>query len=166
MTVRHTRPYGFVSKVPASFPVLPLEKAKAYEALAKRRGASKVARSSRGFFAAFKRAGGHVTTMGKDPQFGQDWGRRRRAFLKRHMAQIRYCYQRELTKDPSVKGKIVIKFVIAKDGSVSSANTKTTTMNSPSVENCIVSRFMRMQFPEPKGGGIVIVSYPFIFSAG
>jgi len=88
MTVRHTRPYGFVSKVPASFPVLPLEKAKAYEALAKRRGASKVARSSRGIFAAFTRAGGHVTTMGKDPQFGQDWGRRRRAFLKRHMAQI------------------------------------------------------------------------------
>ena len=34
------------------------------------------------------------------------------------------------------------------------------------VENCVVGRFMRMQFPSPKGGGIVIVSYPFIFSAG
>ena len=86
--------------------------------------------------------------------------------IKRHMAQIRYCYQRELTKNPAIKGKIVIKFVIAKDGSVSSANTKSSTMGSPTVENCVVSRFMRMQFPEPKGGGIVIVSYPFFFSAG
>jgi hypothetical protein len=88
------------------------------------------------------------------------------AVIKRHMNQIRYCYQRELTKNPSIKGKIVIKFVIAKDGSVSSASTKSSTMNSPSVEDCIVGRFLRMQFPEPKGGGIVIVSYPFIFSAG
>ena len=86
--------------------------------------------------------------------------------IKRHMAQIRYCYQRELTKNPSVKGKIVIKFVIAKDGSVSSANVKSSTMKVPSVESCVASRFMRMKFPEPKGGGIVIVSYPFIFSAG
>ena len=86
--------------------------------------------------------------------------------IKRHMAQIRYCYQRQLTKNPSLKGKIVIKFVIAKDGSVSSASKKTSSMNSPPVESCIVGRFMRMKFPEPKGGGIVIVSYPFIFSAG
>ena len=86
--------------------------------------------------------------------------------IKRHMNQIKYCYQRELTKNPSLAGKIVIKFTIAKDGSVSSASTKTTTMNNASVEQCVVSRFMRMQFPQPKGGGIVIVSYPFLFSPG
>jgi hypothetical protein len=88
------------------------------------------------------------------------------AVIKRHMNQIKYCYQRELTKNPAIKGKIVIKFVIAKDGSVSSADTKSTTMNNDAVESCITGRFMRMTFPEPKGGGIVIVSYPFIFSAG
>lgn len=88
------------------------------------------------------------------------------AVIKRNMSQIRYCYQRELTKNPSLGGKITVKFVIAKDGTVSSATTKTTTMNNPAVESCINGRFMRFQFPEPKGGGIVIVSYPFIFSPG
>lgn len=88
------------------------------------------------------------------------------AVIKRHMNQIRYCYQRELMKNPALKGKLVIKFVIAKDGSVSSASTKSTTMNNAAVQDCVVGRFLRMQFPEPKGGGIVIVSYPFIFSAG
>ncbi len=88
------------------------------------------------------------------------------AVIKRNMAQIRYCYQRELTKAPTLGGKITVKFVIAKDGTVSSATTKTSTMNNPAVESCINGRFMRFQFPEPKGGGIVIVSYPFIFSPG
>ena len=83
-----------------------------------------------------------------------------------HMNQIRYCYQRELTKNPALAGKVVIKFVIAKDGTVSKASVKTSTMNNSAVESCIAGRFMRMQFPEPKGGGIVIVSYPFIFSPG
>ena len=86
--------------------------------------------------------------------------------IKRHMNQIKYCYQRELTKNPSLAGKIVIKFVIAKDGTVSKADVKTSTMGSSSVESCITGRFMRFQFPEPKGGGIVIVSYPFLFSPG
>ena len=88
------------------------------------------------------------------------------AVIKRHMNQIRYCYQRELNKNPNLGGKITVKFVIAKDGSVSSAQTKNSTMKNPAVESCINSRFMRFKFPEPKGGGIVIVSYPFIFAPG
>jgi hypothetical protein len=86
--------------------------------------------------------------------------------VKRHLKAIRYCYQRELTKSPNLKGKIVVKFVIAKDGSVSSASKKSSTIKNAGVESCVVSRFKRMQFPKPKGGGIVIVSYPFIFTSG
>ena len=37
------------------------------------------------------------------------------------MNQIRYCYQRELTKNPSLGGEITVKIVIAEDGSVSQA---------------------------------------------
>lgn len=88
------------------------------------------------------------------------------AVIKRNMSAIRYCYQRELTKNPSLSGKIGVKFVIAGDGSVSSATTKTTTMNNAAVESCINGRFMHFAFPQPKGNGIVIVSYPFIFSPG
>ena len=88
------------------------------------------------------------------------------AVIKRHMNQIRYCYQRQLTKNPNLGGKITVKFVIAKDGTVSKASIKSSTMGDKSVEGCITSRFMRFKFPEPKGGGIVIVSYPFIFAPG
>jgi len=85
------------------------------------------------------------------------------AVIKKHMNQIRYCYQRELPKNPTLGGKVTVKFVISKTGSVSKASTKSSTLNNKAVEGCINSRFMRFKFPEPKGGGIVIVSYPFIF---
>jgi hypothetical protein len=88
------------------------------------------------------------------------------AVIKRHMNQIRHCYQRELTRDPSLAGKVTVNFVIARDGTVSKASTKSSTMNNRVVEGCINGRFMRFQFPPPKGGGIVLVSYPFIFSQG
>ncbi len=85
--------------------------------------------------------------------------------IKANMNQIRYCYQRELTKNPGLKGKIIVKFTIAADGSVSKAGIKTSSMGSAAVESCITGRFKRFKFPEPKGGGVVIVSYPFIFSS-
>lgn len=86
------------------------------------------------------------------------------AIIERHLPQLRHCYVREQEDFPDLSGKIIVKFVIAKDGSVSSAATKSSTMENAAVEQCLNGRFMRFQFPQPKGGGIVIVSYPFIFS--
>ncbi len=88
------------------------------------------------------------------------------AVVKRHLREIKYCYQRELQKVPTLGGKVTVKFVIAGDGSVSSAVTKTTTLGNSAAEACINSRFRHMQFPALKAGGIAIVSYPFLFAPG
>ncbi len=82
------------------------------------------------------------------------------------MNQLVYCYQRELAATPALGGRIVVKFIVSEDGSVSSAATKTSTMGSPAVESCINRRFMEFRFLEPRGGGIAIVSYAFDFSPG
>lgn len=86
------------------------------------------------------------------------------AEIKDHMAEVRRCYQRGLARDFMLEGKLIVKFVIAKDGAVSSAQVKGTTLPHGSVEACVVDRFAKLRFPDPKGGGIVIVAYPFIFS--
>lgn len=84
--------------------------------------------------------------------------------IKRNIAQIRYCYQRQLAKEPNLGGKITVKFVISRDGSVARTSIDKTTMNSPKVESCIENRFMKFTFPKPEGG-IVIVKYPFVFQS-
>lgn len=87
--------------------------------------------------------------------------------VKTHLSAIRYCYQSELTKSPALSGKVVIKFVIARDGTVSQASVKSSSLNNAITEQCITSKFMRMRFPRPKSDGIAVVAYPFVFdSAG
>ena len=86
--------------------------------------------------------------------------------VRRHLSQIRHCYQRVLPQQPDLAGQVSIRFIIARDGSVSSAAVKSSSLGSAQVETCITQRFMKMTFPEPRGGGIVIVVYPFMFAPG
>ncbi len=86
-----------------------------------------------------------------------------RRVVRENQAQIRYCYERELTRTPGLNGKIVVKWVITGTGSVRQAQVVETGMKNKSVESCLTSRINGWRFPKPKGGGIVIVTYPFIF---
>ncbi|MCB9673014.1 MAG: AgmX/PglI C-terminal domain-containing protein [Alphaproteobacteria bacterium] len=86
--------------------------------------------------------------------------------VKSHLASIRYCYQRRLQQDPTLGGKVVVKFVVAKDGSVSKAEVKSSSIADAAVGSCITTQFRRMSFPAPRGGGMAIVSYPFLFAPG
>ena len=88
------------------------------------------------------------------------------AVIKRHIKQFKYCYQRELTKDPSLGGKVTVKFTITPKGEVSASQTKASSLKNGAVESCLNTTMMRLRFPEPTGGGIVIVSYPFLFAPG
>jgi len=112
-----------------------------------------------------KRSGGSIKSGGTPIILGALDKSLIDAVIRKNMNQIRYCYQRELTKNPGLKGKIIVKFTIAADGSVSRASIKTSSMGNAAVEGCITGRFKRFKFPQPKGGGVVIVSYPFIFSS-
>ena len=85
--------------------------------------------------------------------------------VKSHLASIRYCYQKELPGNPDLHGKVVIKFVIAKDGTVSQSSVRSSTLDHQPAERCLVERFGRMRFVKPKGGGIAVVSYPLVFSS-
>ncbi len=84
--------------------------------------------------------------------------------IRAEMPRVRACYQLGLDRNFSLGGLVVVKFVITKDGTVSSSTVKATTMGDEEVETCILDTFLELAFPEPKGGGKVIVSYPFVFA--
>jgi len=81
-------------------------------------------------------------------------------------AAITTCYQTDLANNSELAGKVVYKIVISKEGTVSKVSVKESSLQSPTTEECIAVAIQSLKFPEPAGGGIVIVSYPFIFSPG
>ncbi len=87
------------------------------------------------------------------------------AMIKRHLRQIRNCYESELTRgNPKIRGRVMTRFVISASGRVSRAAVTATSLKSARVERCLTGVIKRIQFPEPLGGGVVEVSYPFVFS--
>ncbi len=88
-----------------------------------------------------------------------------RRVIKQHISQIRYCYERELQRTPGLFGKVATKFTISASGSVQSAQVSESTLKNRAVEQCITARIRTWKFPKPKGGGIVIVKYPFILKS-
>ena len=88
------------------------------------------------------------------------------AKVKEVLPEVKVCYNEGLANQPDLTGKVVIKMVIGKDGTVSSAESapEKTTLDSAEVIDCITSKIAQLEFPPPKGGGIVIVHYPFAFS--
>jgi hypothetical protein len=85
------------------------------------------------------------------------------AVIKKHLAQIRYCYEKELKTQPNLSGKVISTFIIGANGDVTSSEVSESTIKNSSVETCISRRIANWIFPKPKGNGIVIVKYPFIF---
>lgn len=86
-----------------------------------------------------------------------------RRVIKQHLAQIRYCYEKELVRSPGLFGKVATRFTISANGRVQSASVAQSTLKNSEVERCITAKIRTWKFPKPKGGGIVIVKYPFIF---
>jgi hypothetical protein len=86
----------------------------------------------------------------------------RRVILS-HRAQIRYCYEKQLSSTPNLAGKVLVEFVISGEGAVTTARAAEQTLQDPAVAECIVSRVKTWTFPKPRGGGVVVVTYPFLF---
>jgi outer membrane biosynthesis protein TonB len=85
--------------------------------------------------------------------------------IQKHYNEIKYCYEKELTHDPGLYGKITVLFVISGDGRVGDALVQQTTMSSEPVESCMLNHVKRWAFPAPQGGGTVQVTYPYVFKS-
>ena len=87
------------------------------------------------------------------------------AALLAHRDEFRLCYEKEVNAGyPDLAGRIGTSFVIGVRGRVNKAGVASTSMKNVNVERCVVKVIKRIQFPIPRGGGIVQVTYPFKFS--
>jgi len=84
-----------------------------------------------------------------------------RRIVHRHINEVKFCYEKQLSQRPDLSGRVAIKFIISGTGAVQMAAVASSTLGNAQVENCIAQAVRRWTFPQPEGGGIVIVTYPF-----
>jgi hypothetical protein len=86
-----------------------------------------------------------------------------RRVLRRELGRKRYCYEKELRKNPKLAGTIVTTIVIDKDGKVTSAKRSGGSLTDPAVAACIDLARARA-FPAPQGAAPVTVTESITFS--
>ena len=87
-----------------------------------------------------------------------------RAVIEKHRNKIRFCYEKQLLEQADLAGQVTMNFTIDASGGVIVAKVKNSSLNNTAVESCMARVIETWTFPEPRGGGTVIVNYPFSFS--
>ncbi len=85
--------------------------------------------------------------------------------VRQNYGRFRMCYENGLRGNPNLTGRVAVRFVIGREGSVSNAANGGSDMPDAGVVSCVVQAFYGLSFPTPENG-IVSVTYPIMFSPG
>jgi TonB family protein len=89
-----------------------------------------------------------------------------RRIIRSHMKEVKFCYEKELVRKPSLCGRVAVRFTITGTGVVSVSAIESSTLGDAAVEQCIAQAVHRWEFPRPENGGLVLVTYPFVLHTG
>jgi len=84
------------------------------------------------------------------------------SIIRGQIGGIRSCYERALRNNPTLAGRLEVRFTIGTSGRVTSASSSGLT---PDVASCVTQRIRGLVFPAPTGGSVDF-SFPFTFEPG
>ncbi len=102
------------------------------------------------------------TSLMNDPPGGSLSKQAIRDVIRRHLGEVRACFERRITSDRD-RGRVVLKFLIDPTGRVPRMVLLENGTGMSSLPCCIRDAMSTWRFPEPDGGGIAVVTYPFVF---
>lgn len=83
--------------------------------------------------------------------------------VRLHSGRYQSCYADGLRPNPSLNGRVEVRFVIGRDGSVVTAQDGGgSDLPDLAVRQCVVKAFYGLSFPTP--GGTVKITYPLTFT--
>ncbi len=86
--------------------------------------------------------------------------------VQRNQGAIRYCYESQLNRYPTLRGDLTADFIINVTGEVNKVtiphNRLTPKIARDKVAECLIRFISRWRFPKPSGGKVRVV-YPFRF---
>ena len=81
----------------------------------------------------------------------------------RHKAALYRLYNRELRRDPTLQGQMVLRLTIEPDGAVSLCELRSTDMKAPQLSAQVVGRVKTFDFGAKEGIAAVTIIYPIDF---
>ncbi len=85
--------------------------------------------------------------------------------VRAEFGKLRACYTEGLGRDAALTGRVMVRFVIDREGKVSRViAAPESTLSDEKVVDCVLAHFSNMVFPKPEGG-IVSVVYPIVFAS-
>ena len=81
----------------------------------------------------------------------------------RHKAALYRLYNRELRRNPTLQGQMLLRLRIEPDGSVSLCELQSTDMNAPQLSAQVVDRVETFDFGAKEGVAAVTILYPIDF---
>lgn len=85
--------------------------------------------------------------------------------VRQNYGRFRSCYELGLSRNPNLEGRIQVRFIIDRDGTVSNAQNGGSDLPDSAVVSCVIGAYYGLNFPQPEGG-IVTVVYPIMFQPG
>ena len=84
--------------------------------------------------------------------------------VRQNDGRFRFCYENGLRANPTLAGRVTVKFVIDRHGAVAVASDGGSDLPDATVRQCVISSFTTLSFPEPANGTVMVV-YPLVFSS-
>jgi TonB family protein len=84
--------------------------------------------------------------------------------VRARIGAVKACYERALKRNPSLSGKVKVRWTITAAGTVSGVDISDDSMGDSEVSSCIKQLVARWRFPAPSGGSVE-VEFPFVFTA-
>jgi hypothetical protein len=101
-----------------------------------------------------------LPVIGKPERVSGDYdGEIIRRYVKRKLAQISYCYDKELLSKPDLSGTVMAEWTINMAGLVVAPSASGV---DPNVSSCIANVISTIKFPAPPSVGVYQVRYPFV----
>lgn len=91
-----------------------------------------------------------------------------RAVIQANRDPFRACYEKSLSKNPDIKGRVTLSFRLGVDGKVLDAaiDPSASDISLPELDKCMADAVRALKFPPSKKGKESVVRYPFEFKPG
>jgi hypothetical protein len=88
-----------------------------------------------------------------------------RLVVRAKLPNVRACFDAGLAQAPDIGGRVLLRFTIGANGRAGSIAVDEDELDDAIVTDCLRAELASWQFPLPRDGAVITITYPFVFSS-